>query len=56
MVESAIAINEKNRNTLWQDVIQKLMKNMKIAFQTIPEGEKPSNWFQCVNCHIVIDI
>ena len=26
---------------------------MKITFQTIPEGEKPPNGFQYVNCHMV---
>ena len=43
MTEEAIAINEKNRNTLWQDAIEKEIKYVKIAFQIIPEGERPPN-------------
>ena len=55
-VKVAIAISKKNGNTLWQDVIQKEMKNVKVAFQIIPKGEKPPNGFQHVNCHMVFDI
>ena len=32
------------------------MENVKILFQTIPEGEKPPNGFQYVYCHMVFDI
>ena len=32
------------------------MENVKIAFQTIPKGEKPPNGFQYVDPHMVIDI
>ena len=32
------------------------MENVKIAFQTIPEGKKPQNGFQYVNCFMVFDI
>ena len=53
MVKDAYPLDEKNRNTLCQDTIQKEMENMKIAFQTIPKGEKP---FQYVIFHMVFDI
>ena len=55
-VNKAYAINEENGYAIWQDAIQKEMENVKIAFQTIPEGKKPPNGFKCVNCHIVLDI
>ena len=32
MVEKAVTINEKNRNTLWQDKIQKEMENVNVTF------------------------
>ena len=32
------------------------MENVKITFQTIPEGEKPPNGFQYINCHMAFDI
>ena len=41
---------------IWQDTIKKEMKNVKFAFQTIPESEKPPNGFQYVDCHMVIDL
>ena len=37
-VQEAIVIRKKSRNKLWQDAIQKKMENVKIAFQTMPEG------------------
>ena len=55
-VEEAIAIDEKKRNTLWQDAIEREMKNVKIAFQILPEGEKAPHSSQYVNCHMVFDI
>ena len=32
------------------------MEYVKITFQNIPEGKKPPNGFQYVNCHMVFDI
>ena len=32
------------------------MKNVEIAFQTMPEGEKPPSCYQYVNGHMVFDI
>ena len=43
IVNEAYAIEEKNRNTLWQDAIQKEMEYVKIAFQSIPKSKKPPN-------------
>ena len=43
MVKEVVAINERNGNTIWQDTIQKEMKNVKIAFQTIHECKKIPN-------------
>ena len=56
MVNEAYAIDEKNRNTLWQDIIQKEMETVKIALQIISEGKKPPHGFQYVDCHKVFDI
>ena len=56
IVNEAYTIDEKNGNTIWQHDIQKEIENVKIAFQTIPEGKKPSNGFQYVNCHMVFNI
>ena len=31
------------------------MKKVKITFKIIPEGKKPPNGIQNVNCHMVLD-
>ena len=56
MVKEAYSIEEKSGNTFWQHGIQKVMENVKIAFQTISKGEKPPNVFQYVHCQMVFDI
>ena len=53
MVNKANAFEEKNGYTLWQNAIQKEIENLKIAFQTIPEGEKPHDGLQYINPHMV---
>ena len=56
MVNEAYATDKKNENTLWQDAIQKEIKNIKIAFKNIPECKKLPNGFQYINCHMELDI
>ena len=51
-----VAIDKNNGSNLWQDVIQKEMENVMIAFQIIPNGERPPNGYQYVNCLMVFDI
>ena len=54
--KEALAINKENKNTLWQDAIERERENINIAFKIIPEGEKGPNGYQVVNCHMVFDI
>ena len=54
MVKEYIAIDEKNRNILWQDAMKK--RNVKMTIQIIPDGEKPTNNYQYVDCRMVSDI
>ena len=56
MIKEVVAINEKIRNTLWQDATEKEIENVKISFQIIPNGEKAPNGYQYVNGHMVFDI
>ena len=56
MVKEAVAFDKKNKTTLQQDAIETEMKNVRIAFQPIPEGEKPPNGFLYVNHHMVFGI
>ncbi len=55
-VEEAIALDEKNNNTLWVDAIKKEMLNSKIAFQLLGEGEPPPPGWKKITCHLVFDV
>ena len=46
MVAEAIALDENNGDTLWQEPIPKEMKNMRAAFKTLAEGGKPPTGYQ----------
>ena len=56
MVDEAIVIGKKNRNTYLQDAIAKEMKNIKIAFCILPDDEKTPNRFQFINSHMIIEV
>ena len=46
MVQEFVATNKKNGNTLWQNAIEKkIIENVKIAFQIIPNVEKAPNGY-----------
>ena len=45
IVKETVAINEKNRNTPWQDAMKKDMENVKVIFQTILKDEKTLKGF-----------
>ena len=55
-VEEALAIDKKNNNTFWADAIAKEMKNVKVAFKILEDGENPPPGYQFVRCHLVFDI
>jgi hypothetical protein len=55
-VAEAYALDKKNGNTLWADSITKEMKNVRIAFKILADGEKVPIGFQCMRCHMIFDI
>jgi hypothetical protein len=52
-VASAIRIDRKNGNTLWQDAIKTEMDTVKIAFRIVEEGEVIPPGYQQISCHLV---
>jgi len=54
-VEEARIIDEANGNTLWQDAIEKEMKNVRVAFKFI-DGTAVPPGYQDIKCHMVFDI
>ncbi len=45
-VAEAYALDKKNGNTLWADLIAKEMKNVRIAFKILANGDKVPISFQ----------
>jgi hypothetical protein len=55
-VAEAYALDKKNGNTLWADSIAKEMKNVRIVFKILANGDKVPIGFQRMQCHMIFDI
>lgn len=55
-VDEAIDLDKQNKNTFWYDAIMKEMKNVRVAFEFIPDGEKPPPNYQHVALMMIFDI
>jgi len=45
-----------NKNTLWADAIAKEMRNVRVAFNILPDDEDPLPGYQFVRCHMIFDV
>ena len=54
--DDAVRIDKENGNTLWQDAINKEMKNVQVAFKPLEDGEKIPVGYQEIKCHMVFDV
>ena len=45
-VKEAYLLGIKNGNSFWRDAIAKEMKNVRVAFEVLPEGSKPPPTFK----------
>ena len=52
----AYALDKKNKNTLWADAIAKEMKNVKVAFQILSNGEVVPHGYTQIRCHMIFDV
>jgi hypothetical protein len=56
LVKSAIEIDQKNKNMLWQDALKKEMGNVCIAFEVLdPKAKAPVGWHKASG-QIVFDV
>ena len=55
-VAEAYALDKKNGNTYWADAIEKEMRNVRIAFKTLENGEHVPIGYQRINCHMIFDV
>ena len=55
-VKEAYHINDKNGKHFWRDVINKEMKNLKVAFDITPDGKEPPSGYTKASGHMVFDV
>jgi hypothetical protein len=55
-VKEALALDRKNGNTLWVDAIAKEMKEVRIAFNILPDGHSAPIGYQKIPCHMIFDL
>ena len=55
-VAEALALDDKNDNSYWADAIAKEMKNVKLAFDILPDGEYAPRDHTFVKTHMIFDI
>ncbi len=56
LVKSAIEIDQKKKNMLWQDALKKEMGNVCITFELLgPKAKAPPGWHKASG-HIVFDV
>jgi hypothetical protein len=55
-VNEALALDRKNGNTLWADAIAKEMREVRIAFNILPDGGSVPSGYQKIPCHMLFDV
>ena len=55
-MEQALALDIKNGNTLLGDAISKVLENLKVVFEILPDGKKVPIGHQCMWYQMVFDI
>ncbi len=55
-VEQALEIDRRTGTTFWADAIAKEMKNVRVAFEILPDGQAAPIGYQHIRCHMVFDI
>ncbi|KAL7474129.1 LOW QUALITY PROTEIN: hypothetical protein ACHAW6_000121, partial [Cyclotella cf. meneghiniana] len=55
-VEEAYAIDKATGTSFWHDAIELEMKNVRVAFDVLPDGVVPLSDHQCMKCHMICDV
>ena len=55
-VEEAYAIDKATGTTFWRDAIELEMKNVRVAFDVLPDGVAPPSDHQYMKCHMIFDV
>jgi hypothetical protein len=49
-------VEKENNNNLWQDVVRKEMKNVRIVFKILNGEESVPPTYQEICCHMIFDV
>jgi hypothetical protein len=52
-VKEALALDHKNGYSLWADAIAKEMKEIRIDFNILPDGQSAPIGYQKIPCHMI---
>jgi hypothetical protein len=55
-VKEALELDKKNGNTFWADAIAKEMKDVRVAFKILLDGQSVPIGYQKIPCHMIFDI
>jgi len=55
-VKEAYELDKKNGNTFWADAIAKEMRDVRVAFKILPDGQLAPIGYQRIPCHMIFDI
>ncbi len=54
--KEALELDKKNVNTFWADAIAKEMKDVRVAFKILLDGQSAPIGSQKIPCHMIFDI
>ncbi len=55
-VKEAFELDKKNGNTLWANAIAKEMRDIRVTFKILPDGQPAPVGYQRIPCHMIFDI
>jgi hypothetical protein len=55
-VKEALALDHKNGNTFWANAIAKVMKEVHIAFNILPDRYSATIGYQKIPCYMIFDV
>jgi hypothetical protein len=56
IIKEALELHKKNGNTFWADAIAKEMKDVRVAFKILFDGQSAPIGYQKIPCHMIFDI
>ncbi len=55
-IKDTLDIDRRNGNTFWADAIAKEMKDVRVAFKLLLDGQSAPIGYQKISCHMIVDI